>query len=172
MRPSHPKSLSPLGFLTVVQHAELGYFGGYLLVHATGRPLEFHCTAPVRPNRAQEILYGPTLRPFLCGEQIGQALLDHAKKRPCVLLTDDEHVLAGCEQFDLPTLLLIDSEAAQTPEEFRVSDYRLRAHPARATDAARFQQLWPQYQNQIELPEPFVRIREAIEEAQRGMKAA
>ena len=65
MSSAPPKSAACLGFLTVVEHAELGLLGGYLLLNAAGRPLEFHCTAPVKPNRAQEILYGPTLRPYL-----------------------------------------------------------------------------------------------------------
>ncbi len=55
------KSKSALGFLTVVEHPQYGLFGGYLVLNIAGRPLEFHCTAPIKPNRAQEILYGPTL---------------------------------------------------------------------------------------------------------------
>ena len=64
-----------LGFLTVVENETLGLIGGYLLLNAAGRPLEFHCTAPVKPSRTQEILYGPTLRPYLLAEVIGQALV-------------------------------------------------------------------------------------------------
>ncbi len=76
MSSSTQKSMpAGIGFLSVIEHDELGLFGGYLVLNMAGRPLEFHCTSPVRPNRAQEILYGPTLRPFLFGEQIGQALL-------------------------------------------------------------------------------------------------
>ena len=48
-----------LGFLTVLEHPQHGLFGGYLLLNLAGRPVEFHCTAPVKPNRAQQILYGP-----------------------------------------------------------------------------------------------------------------
>jgi len=59
------KSKPALGFLTVVDHPQYGLFGGYLVLTAAGRPLEFHCTAPIKPNRAQEILYGPTLHAFL-----------------------------------------------------------------------------------------------------------
>ena len=62
------------GYLSTVHTAEDGYFGGYLIISAIGRPLEFHCTSPVRPSRAQEILYGPTLQPYLMGEQIGAAV--------------------------------------------------------------------------------------------------
>ena len=54
-----------LGFITVCEHAELGTIGGYLILNASARPLEFHCTTPVKPTRAQEILYGATLKPVL-----------------------------------------------------------------------------------------------------------
>ena len=70
-----PKSITALGFLTVVEQDPLGLVGGYLLLNGAGRPLEFHCTAPVKPNRAQQILFGPTLAPYLYGEQIGQTLI-------------------------------------------------------------------------------------------------
>ena len=70
------KSKPTLGFLTVVEHPQYGLFGGYLVLNTAGRPLEFHCTAPIKPNRAQEILYGPTLESFLYGEQIGQTLIN------------------------------------------------------------------------------------------------
>ena len=56
----------PIGFLSVLDDEELGAIGGYLVLSRNGRPLEFHCTSPVRANRAQQILYGPTLQPFLC----------------------------------------------------------------------------------------------------------
>ena len=58
-----------LGFLTVIECARDGFVGGLLILNQLGRPLEFHCSVPVRPNRAQEILYGPTLCGFLCGER-------------------------------------------------------------------------------------------------------
>ncbi len=58
---SSTKSSLSLGFISVRHHAEHGYFGGYLIVNSLGRPLEFHCTLPVKPSRAQELLYGATL---------------------------------------------------------------------------------------------------------------
>ena len=71
MTSSGSKSLPAIGFLTVCEQPEQGYFGGLLVLNTNGRPLEFHCTAPVKTNRAQEILYGPTLRQYLFGEQLG-----------------------------------------------------------------------------------------------------
>src|SRR4029450_11711246 len=50
-----------LGFFTAIAVPERGFVGGLLVTNHLGRPLEFQCTAPVRPNRTQEILYGPPL---------------------------------------------------------------------------------------------------------------
>ena len=91
MADPNPASAS-LGFLTVCEH-EGGLFGGYLVLNLSGRPLEFHCTAPVRPSRTQAILYGPTLKPYLYGEQIGQALLEKAKSPPLIVFTDVQPAL-------------------------------------------------------------------------------
>ena len=77
-----------IGFLTVRRHHEHGYFGGYLLVNALARPLEFYCTMPIRPSRAQTLLYGLTIDDFVCGEQIAKALIAKAKLQPQLILTD------------------------------------------------------------------------------------
>src|ERR1044071_2335982 len=100
--PSASTSQGSLGFLTVVEHEEHGLVGGDLVLTLTGRPLEFHCTAPVKPNRAQQILYGPTLKPYLYGEQIGQALLGKGATEPSVVCTDMRPVLAVREFTALP----------------------------------------------------------------------
>ncbi len=96
-----------IGFLTVLDHPQHGLFGGYLLLNLAGRPLEFHCTAPIKPNRAQQILYGPTLESFLYGEQIGSTLLGHAKTSPLVVCTDREPVLSLRDLVDLPVALVL-----------------------------------------------------------------
>src|SRR5262245_14167997 len=104
---SAPANSTPcLGFLTAVENPDLGIAGGYLLLNAAGRPLEFHCTAPVKPTRTQEILYGPTLKPFLLGEQIGQTLLSKSKLTPVVVCTDREEMLAAGEANRLPVMLV------------------------------------------------------------------
>src|SRR4051794_1415266 len=91
-----------LGFLSILENTDLGLLGGYLLLNAAGRPLEFHCTAPVKANRTQEILYGATLKPYLYGEQIGQTLLAKTKLRPLVVCTDSEAALAVREFIETP----------------------------------------------------------------------
>src|SRR5262245_5698135 len=118
--PMSSASQSPavsLGFLTVIENAELGFLGGYLLLNPAGRPLEFHCTAPVKPNRTQEILYGAALKPFLYGELIGQTLLAKSKLTPLVVCTDSPAVLAARDFTQMPLVLVhgADSLSRSSP---------------------------------------------------------
>ncbi len=110
------KSKTVLGFLTVIDHPQHGLFGGYLLLNTSGRPLEFHCTTPIKPNRAQEILYGPTLESFLYGEQIGQTLLRQSGVEPLVVCTDCEPALAVRDYVSMPVVLVLPPEQPVTME--------------------------------------------------------
>ena len=103
------KSLPSIGFLTVVTIPDQGLVGGYLVLNIAARPLEFHCTTPVRANRAQEILYGPTLRPYLFGEQIGKTLLARSKTKPLLALTDVQDVLAARDFAPTPVVFVMPS---------------------------------------------------------------
>jgi hypothetical protein len=115
--PMNDANSSPaFGFLTVVDDPRDGLFGGYLVLNAVGRPLEFHCTAPIKPNRAQQILYGPTLEPYLFGEQIGQALLTKARIEPRLVCTDREPALAARAFVEVPMVLVLGCD---TPTESR-----------------------------------------------------
>jgi len=107
VEPGKDRSHPAIGFLTVIDHPQHGLFGGYLVLNLAGRPLEFHCTAPIKPNRAQQILYGPTLDAFLYGEQIGSTLLGHAKTNPLVVCTDREPILSLRDLVDLPVALVL-----------------------------------------------------------------
>ena len=113
MELSGAKSNSGLGFLTVVEYPQQGLFGGYLVLNPAGRPLEFHCTAPIQPNRAQQILYGPTLQPYLFGELIGQTLLGKAKVEPLVVCTDREAALAVGDYVGVPVALVLPPQGVE-----------------------------------------------------------
>jgi hypothetical protein len=105
------------GFLTVIDHSRHGLFGGYLVVNVAGRPLEFHCTAPIRPSRAQEILYGNTLRPYLYGEQIGRTLLEKSKLRPKIVCTDHREAMSVRASVDMPIALILGSDVNNTGQQ-------------------------------------------------------
>ena len=154
------------GFLTVVDSATHGLFGGYLVVDALGRPLEFHCTAPVKVSRAQQILYGPTLHGQLEGRQIGGALLAEGKTTPAVVLTDREPMLQVRPQTTLPVALVSRGEKLAAGA-FMVGDAAVRPH---ADDASRIPELEARLgplAAAVDLCEPFERIRAALDEAAR-----
>lgn len=87
-----------LGFLWVTK-TDFGYVGGLLVTNQMGRPLEFQCTTPVRPNKTQEILYGPTLQAFIYSELIGKTLFDRLSVKPDLI------VIAQPELLDLRPLI-------------------------------------------------------------------
>src|SRR6185437_14451874 len=118
------KLLSALGFLTVVPNEQHGLFGGLLVLDSGGRPLEFHCTAPVKTNRAQEILFGATLEPYLYGEQIGQTLVAAARQKPVVICTDLAAMLAVREHIDMP-VTWVQAAQAENAEEKSDKSFRV-----------------------------------------------
>ena len=191
MTASDAKSLPSIGFLTVQDYNELGLIGGYLVLNSLGRPLEFHCTAPVRPNRAQEILYGPTLEPYLYGEQIGQTLVSKGKHEPLFICTDVAPAIALREHIRQPVVLLtprtvdpidepgaprlrVDAQHPAPPRPTtRFKRFELAGYPAavslrRPEDCQTIVQQWQSHVDELDLMEPFARLREAINETQAG----
>jgi hypothetical protein len=169
------KPVPAIGFLTVTEHAEHGLFGGYLILNSSGRPLEFHCTAPLKPSRAQEILYGPTLRPFLFGEQIGQTLLAKAKVKPFVVCTDEIAMLSAREFSEVP-LLLVPTDASKSDppgvgNPFKLGSRQVYAAKSHPDDQGVALEKWTAaHADSLDLLEPFTRIREALEEAQKTVR--
>lgn len=194
MTSSSPRSSQSVGFLTVCEYEAQGLFGGYLILNASGRPLEFHCTAPVRPSRAQEILYGATLQAYLYGEQIGQALLEKAKAVPLVVFTDVPAVLTVRNFISQPVACVLSpaeeacsnelesgvrwrrDAAVQGPpppfalrlHTFQVGHDRLSILQDHQADADTIVQQWEPLAADFDLREPFARIREAVDEARRS----
>lgn len=176
-----------LGFLTTVNNPLHGLFGGYLILDTAGRPIEFHCTAPIKPTRAQEILFGPTLEPYLVGEQIGKTLLAKAERMPSVVCTDQPAALAVRPYARTPVALVLSDDAdtdfargdgpafrIDRPQagprlaSFRLGSRRLAISTSHAADQSLIGEALADLADELDLLEPFGRIREAIEEAQRG----
>jgi hypothetical protein len=182
------------GYLSAVESAEYGYFGGYLIVSSLGRPLEFHCTAPVRTNRAQDILYGPTLRSYLLGEQISSALLSAAQLTPQLILTDQPEAISAQRPTGIPMVLVLplkscevgptldrkaddfaSSRSSKRPNGERRSwssplaafDYEVRYACGSESRPETIMELLTILAEGVDLSEPFGRIHEAIREAQR-----
>jgi hypothetical protein len=158
------------GFLTTLESPTHGLFGGYLVVDSLGRPIEFHCTAPVKVSRAQQILYGASLDSHLHGQQVGGALLAEAKTLPAVVLTDSASMLHVRPHTTLPVALVQrggapDAESDSTAFAMGGATIRPHASDASLTDtlAARLSTL----ATSVDLCEPFERVRAALDEAAR-----
>jgi hypothetical protein len=162
-----------IAYYTVVDEERTGWTGGLLLLNSGGRPLEFQCTLPVRPTRAHQILFGPTLRDHLIGDVIGPLLVDKCRTEISLLCCDQPEALRIKSSVPFPLALLV--EAAEN-EEGPITDDTLidsTAIPlAGATlrvdkqQADLVREIAAQLEDFPDAVEPFERIRQAITEAQ------
>lgn len=167
------KKSDNIAYYTVCEDERTGWTGGLLILNSAGRPLEFQCTLPVRPSRAHEILYGPTLRTHLIGEVMGPLLVRKCRT-PLALLCCDQPESLTLETFvDAPVALI--SEAAEPHEGPLTSDVLSGFSTVDVAGAiffvamenvSRVTQLAESFADLPDAVEPFGRIREAIAEAQ------
>ncbi len=189
MTTSETRPATALGFLTVIEHEQHGLLGGYLVLNSAGRPLEFHCTSGVRPNRAQAILFGPTLDAYLYGEQIGQTLVSKSSLTPQLICTNQPQSLA-LRDFVASPVVLVERDAAEpasasngqmlridaahqgvpTQHLLKRGSDRISISTANQADGQQVRDLLATLSEAFDLSEPFARIHGAIEEAQRGAK--
>lgn len=175
---SDPSQREPtFGFLSVLEHPTAGALGGLLLVNRRGRPVEFHCTAPVVTSRAEEILYGATLRPHLYCDRIGGVLLKKATVQPAIVLINQLDCWPLAEWTPAPVVLVDPSSVdpiCMDPRSNASDPPLVSQQPALETacldqvDLAQRPAVTEQLQQlttQVDLAEPFERIAEAIREA-------
>jgi hypothetical protein len=175
------KPLAAFGFLTVLETREHGLFGGYLVLSPLGRPLEFRCSTPVAASRAQQILYGPTLRPYLFADVIGQTLVAGAALPVAAILTDQRDMLplavlrpeavvyveplSTVGRDDAPPTNVLGIAHALS---FALNGHRLTVAASDAGAIDRFREILDPLVAHVELTEPFDRIRAALIEAQQA----
>lgn len=160
-----------LGFLAAVEDAERGVVGGLLVTNRFGRPLEFQCTTPVKPNRTQQILYGPTLRPYLMAEVIGRTLLDKVSVKPHLVLIEADELLDLRAHVDMPVACFVAKPVQDDESILRVGQQWLAFHGEFAADRAAVQKRAAQVPDTADLKEPFERIREALTETMKSPAA-
>lgn len=174
-----PTVSDTLAYYTVTQSDRTGWTGGLLVLNNTGRPLEFQCTLPIRPSRAHEILYGPTLREHLIGEVIAPVLLKKCRTPLSMICCDQPEAFRVREWLQVPVALAV--EAAEEEEGPITLDMLMGAetvafakgHVCVERDRRELvQQLADRFQDFPDLIEPFDRIREAIREAQTQLARA
>ena len=161
-----------LGFMSVIEVSDNALVGGMLVTNKLGRPLEFQCTTPVKPNRTQEILYGPTLKPFLFSELIGKTLIERLQVKPQLVIIDQSELLDLRGHVDLPIACVIrkgntaDDLADQTRLSLGIQ--RVRFHPDHPEDIETVREQSRSISNDADTQEPVDRVREALQEELKG----
>jgi hypothetical protein len=158
-------TLLNLGYLVVLQENG-GYVGGYMVINSLGRPLEFRLSSAVQPNKVQQILYAQTLEPYICGDLIGKALVDKAAVPASMILTTSEPALDLRQKVDYPVVLLDEQALADEKAIALPRGGSLRLHPQFPQDREAVALLLEQLGN-LDLREPFGRVRDALSEARK-----
>ncbi len=154
-----------LGFLTAIEISSKGFVGGLLVTNHFGRPLEFQCTNPVKPNRTQEILYGPTLQSYVLSELIGRTLIEKVGVKPNLVLIDDIQMLDLKNHIPTP-IAQINEKEEQSDLVFslKVGRQFLQLDVAHLTDKIKITKGVSAIPTDANLNEPFERVREALNE--------
>lgn len=198
------KTRETWAFLSIAQFPDFGFCGGLLLLQDNGRPLEFHCTTPIRLSRTQEILFGNSLETTIFSERIGPALCGKLKQAPNAIFVNSPTGLAVRTCSESPVAYIRESAGTiqtvsiagntestpsdanqvvrpepslfsshvQSPQASKlVGRYEIRSHFEFENDIEKIEPIihglaW------FDFCEPFERIREALEEAQRAARAA
>ncbi|MFO0919765.1 MAG: hypothetical protein U0872_15815 [Planctomycetaceae bacterium] len=151
-----------LGFLSAVEDDERGVVGGLLVTNRFGRPLEFQCTTPVKPNRTQQILFGPQLRPYVLTELIGKTLIEKVGVKPHLILLESPELLALREHVSLPVACL--GKSSPPADAVTIGKQWLQFHDAYEVDHKEIAKQAGSIPDTADLKEPFDRIREALAE--------
>ena len=165
------------GFIHVIDLPSVGLCGGLLIVSHLGRPIEFHCTAPCAPNRAQQIMYGQTYQGFVFTDQIGAALVDSVKHLPSAYLTCLPDMLPIGEQVD-PPVVFAEIAELEKPfdgsglQQFKVDQIQFSCVNLAQDQTTLLQGHIKQFHARLPIDEPFERISQAIEEAHAVLRAA
>lgn len=166
MKTDSPQAEPTFAFLTVVEAPSAGMIGGLLVVNRRGRPVEFHCTAAVAASRAEEILFGPTLRPHYYCERLGRALVARLTVEPSLLVVHQLDCWPMADETTVSVALVDPQSTGGTEDSEPVERSAVacldRVEPTRREEA---QRLLDELTRYIDLAEPFERVAEAIREA-------
>lgn len=161
-----------IGFLWVA-HAEQGFIGGLLITNRQGRPLEFQCTTPVRPTRTHEILYGPTLEPFVYSELIGKTLVERVGIKPTVIIVQQDVLLCLRPEVQCPVFCLQGPGCELADQTLLdLGKQQIRRHLEFARDEEHLATLRTLIPADADLTEPLERVRDALQETLRANAVA
>ena len=112
-----PATQTTIGFLGYREFDDgKVYRGAILVTDEWSKPLEFRCTAPVRPTQLQRTLYGKSLLPHILTELIGVPLISSVREKPQLILIADDAYFDVRHKASVPVIRIgrtSDSKAMQ-----------------------------------------------------------
>jgi len=93
------------------------YRGAILVTDEWGKPLEFRCTAPVRPTQLQRTLYGKSLLPHILAELIGAPLVSSVREKPQIILIADESYFDVRHKVSTPVIRVARTGGAKAKQD-------------------------------------------------------
>jgi len=110
-----PATQTTIGFLGYREFDDgESYRGAILVTDEWGKPLEFRCTAPVRPTKLQRTLYGKSLLPHILTELIGAPLISSVREKPQFILICDEAYFDVRHKVSSPVIRVASPSRAPT----------------------------------------------------------
>src|ERR1039457_7100808 len=108
----------PIGFLGYREFDNgEAYRGAILVTDDWSKPLEFRCTAPVRPTQLQRTLYGKSLLPHVLTELIGAPLVSSVREKPQFILIADESYFDVRHKVSTPVIRVARTSGSKTKQE-------------------------------------------------------
>lgn len=108
--PATPTAIGYLGYHTFDDGE--AYRGAILVTDEGSKPLEFRCTAPVRPTPLQRKLYGKSLLPHILTELIAAPLIASVREKPQMILISDDYFFDLRCKVAFPVIMVSASKAA------------------------------------------------------------
>jgi hypothetical protein len=130
--------------------------GGCLVTDGMTRPLEFRVSGAIRPTPLQKVLYGDTLHEYICSDLIGLPILESLENKPEIVLIRDAEFLKLRPRVNTPVLWVRGTVDGQ---------YVLQGYPGFEQEAEAGRDALPRRLRGRNVMEPFMRIRNALEEA-------
>lgn len=130
--------------------------GGCLVTDGLTRPLEFRVSGAIRPTSMQKVLYGDTLHEYICNDLVGLPMLELLEHKPELVLIRDAEFLKLRPRLGVPVLWVRGTVDGQ---------YVLQAYPGFEQEAESGREALPRRLRGRNVMEPFMRIRNALEEA-------
>lgn len=171
------EEMKHIAFITLSEVEDGMLRGGILITDTNGKPLEFRCTSPIRPNAVQRTLYGSTLMPHIAVELVGIPLAQAVQASPDVLLVQQEEFISLRTKFNKPLLIarrqgedlkLSDASGKNRPEEMisspsnKFAPVVVSCHWNYPDDIVQCKEELGWIFSQCDLVEPFERVKKAL----------